>query len=601
MPNTFDAEQQRLAAVHALQWLETANNENFDRICRLAAAYFKVPTALISLVEKDRQWFVSRVGFKARQTPIEQSFCRYSLGQPGVMHVPDAREDERFVHNPLVTAADGICFYAGAPLRDRNGLALGSLCIIDKVHHPLEPHELRALEDFAEMVMVQIEQSQLLRYRDPVSRLPNLPQLMVDTQGLADTDASARLLMVMRLQDNYRNYLDDRRDPEDGFTDGQSWRRETARRLSERLEGVAQLYHIGERDFCVLLNCSAQRQQELFRALVALVSEPFAPQAMSIGVATCELGNQPAADLLSKATHAVELAISRHHPWAVYDETQDRAQRRAFTLLNDFPTALDNGELFLEYQPRFSLQDGRLLSAEALIRWQHPSLGAISPAEFIPLIEGAGQISRVTCWVIDRALNELAAWNDDEIRLAINLSAQDFKGLDIASTLSRACQRSRIASSRLEVEITEGEWIRADPQVISQLAAVRELGVDVAIDDFGTGYSNFAYLHEIPANVLKLDKSLVTGLEHCPRNRIIARSVFQLAHELGYRTVAEGIETFRCLNLVREYGCHEAQGYFLSRPLPLAHFIRPSDDIALSFNPRQPARSGAPLTVAMKV
>ncbi|WP_273822952.1 sensor domain-containing phosphodiesterase [Pseudomonas asplenii] len=596
MPPTFDAEQQRLAAVHALQWLETANNENFDRICRLAAAYFKVPTALISLVEKDRQWFAGRVGFDAPQTPIEQSFCRHHLDRPGVLHVPDARQDARFGHNPLVTATDGICFYAGAPLRDRNGQALGRLCIIDKAPHPLEPHELTALEDFAEMVMVQIEQSQSLRYRDPVSRLPNLLQFMLDTQGLVDADATARLLMVMRLQDSYG---DDRLVLEERVSSGQSQRRETAQRLRERLEGVAELYHISERDFCVLLNCRAPRQQELFRALVALVSEPFAPRAMSIGVATCELGNQPAADLLRKATHAVELAISRHGPWAVYDETQDRAQRRAFTLLNDFPTALDNGELYLEYQPRFSLHDGRLLSAEALIRWQHPRLGMISPAEFIPLIEGAGQISRVTCWVIDRALSELAAWNDDEVRLAINLSAQDFKGLDIARTLSRTCQHYHIAPPRLEVEITEGEWIRADPQVITQLAAVRQLGVDVAIDDFGTGYSNFAYLHEIPANVLKLDKSLVTDLEHCPRNRIIARSVFQLAHELGYRTVAEGIETFRCLNLVREYGCHEAQGYFLSRPLPLAHFTRPSDDIALGFNPSLPAGGDRPAAVAL--
>ncbi len=597
MPTVLHAEQQRLAAVHALQWLETANNENFDRICRLAAAYFNVPTALISLVEKDRQWFAGRVGFEACETPIEQSFCRYSLDHPGVMHVPDARLDQRFAHNPLVTATGGICFYAGAPLRDRNGLALGSLCIIDKAPHPLAAHELAALEDFAEMVMVQIEQSQLLRYRDPVSQLPNLEQFRIDTQGLKEAEANARLLLVMRVQDTYCNA------PlalEESGGSGLAQRRETALRLRHRLEGVAELYHISERDFCLMLTCTAHRQQELFRALVALISEPFAPQTTRIGVATCELGNQSAADLLRKATHAVELAIARQSPWAVYDEAQDRAQRRAFELLSDFPAALDNGDLYLEYQPRFSLHDGRLLSAEALIRWRHPRLGALSPAEFIPLIEGAGQISRVTCWVIDRALSELTAWSDDEIRLSINLSALDFKGLDIARTLSRACQRYRIAPHRLEVEITEGEWIRANPQVIAQLAAVRQLGVDVAIDDFGTGYSNFAYLHEIPANVLKLDKSLVTDLEHRPRHRIIARSVFKLAHELGYRTVAEGIETVRCLNLVREYGCHEAQGYFLSRPLPLAHFTRPCDDIALGLNPHQPARSDAPVAVAVR-
>jgi EAL domain-containing protein (putative c-di-GMP-specific phosphodiesterase class I) len=119
--------------------------------------------------------------------------------------------------------------------------------------------------------------------------------------------------------------------------------------------------------------------------------------------------------------------------------------------------------------------------------------------------------------------------------------------------------------------------------VIAQLTRIRELGVDVAIDDFGAGYSNFAYLHEIPANILKLDKSLVSDLESNPRNRIIARSVLHLASELGYRTVAEGVETFRCMSLVREYGCEEAQGYFLSRPLGLAKLKQQCHNIALTF------------------
>lgn len=583
MPSTFHTEQQRLAAVHALQWLETANTENFDRICRLAASYFKVPTTLISLIEKDRQWFAGRVGSDVCQTPIEQSFCRYGLDHPGVLHVPNAHEDERFANSRLVTAADGIHFYAGATLRDRNGLALGRLCIIDKDPHPLNADELAALEDFAQLVMNQIEQSQLLRYRDPISKLPNMEQFWVDTRDLKDSDDKARLLMLMRVKGNYG-------DASLPAVEGKTACQERALRLQRRLEGVAELYHINEREFCVLVTCDPDRHQDLFRSLISLISEPFADNSTNIGVAICELGDQSIADMLRKANQAVELSISRQIPWAVYDEVQDLAQRRALSLLNDLSTALGNGDIYLEYQPRFSLHDGSLLSAEALIRWQHPRLGALSPDEFIPLIEGAGQISRVTCWVFDRALSELTSWNNDEIRLAINLSAQDFKGLDIARTLSLACQRHNIAPQRLEVEITEGEWMRVNSQVFAQLAAVRQLGVDVAIDDFGTGYSNFAYLHEIPANVLKLDKSLVTDLEHSPRNRVIARSVFQLAHELGYRTVAEGIETLRCLELVREYGCQEAQGYFLSRPLPLAHFTQHSGDFALSFNLHQYAQ-----------
>ncbi|WP_268798699.1 sensor domain-containing phosphodiesterase [Pseudomonas huanghezhanensis] len=597
MHSIYHDEQQRLAAVHALQWLETAKNENFQRICRLAATFFKVPTALISLVEKDRQWFPGSVGFAADETPIDQSFCRHGLTQPGVLVVPDARLDERFSRNPLVTAKGGIRFYAGAPLRDRNGLALGRLCIIDSEPHPLTAQELSALEDFAEMVMVQIEQCQLMRYRDPLSGLPNLSQFLIDTRGLPANSNTARLVIVIRIQDSQCSTpasLDD------CISAGQERRRAMAIRLRHQLDGIAETYQVTEQDLCAVLSCKIERKQELFRAVIALISDPDSQCTTRIGVASCEQGTMTSAELLRKATHAVEVASRRQSDWAVYDEAQDSAQRRAFTLLSDFTAAMDDGGLYLDYQPRFSLQDGRLLSAEALIRWQHPVLGNISPAEFIPLIEGAGQISIVTRWVINKALAELAGWSSQETRLAINLSAMDFESLDIALTLKTACKRHGIAPSRLEVEITEGEWIRANPLVISQLSAVRELGVDVAIDDFGTGYSNFAYLHEIPANVLKLDRSLVTDLEHKPRNRIIARSVFKLAHELGYRTVAEGIETFRCLSLVREYGCHEAQGYFLSRPLPLAYYTRPSDNIALSFNPCKPAPEPAPMATAVK-
>lgn len=210
-------------------------------------------------------------------------------------------------------------------------------------------------------------------------------------------------------------------------------------------------------------------------------------------------------------------------------------------------------------------------------------LGKIWPSEFIPLIESAGKISTVTRWVIDRALTDLSGWIDKEVRFSINLSPLDFAELDIALALETACLEHGVEPARLEVEITEGEWIRADKRVIAQLTHIRKLGVDVAIDDFGAEYSNFAYLHEIPANILKLDKSLVTDLESNARNRIIARSVLYLANELGYRTVAEGVETFRCMSLVRDFGCEEAQGYFLSRPLNLEKLRQQYQNIALTF------------------
>ena len=572
------AEYQRLAAVHALQWLETAHNEDFQRICRLAAAYFKVPTVLVSLVEKDRQWFPARIGFEPSETPINQSFCALTIRQNEVMHVADASRDARFCNNTLVTAPEGIRFYAGASLRTRAGYNIGSLCIIDKFPHDLAPADGEVLKDLAEMVMAQIEQRQMLETRDPVSGLPNLRQFLTDTRDMPrDPHAPVRVMMLIEAADNHWQ-ADEAVD--ENFTALRCGARRVSDKLAHILDGVARLYQLSEQQFCLMLTCHASRQQELTRALVEMITQPLPTSEFPlapctrIGVASCEDGSQSVGNLLHKAIHAASAAERARSRWQAYDESRAHIHRRAFSLISDFSAAMEGGGMYLEFQPRFNLQDGRQLGAEALIRWRHAHFGPVSPAEFIPLIERAGQINHVTRWVIDRALAAVAQWAYDGSKVSINLSALDFQGMDIAQTLSRACKMHGVPASRVEVEITEGEWIREAPNVIAQLTRIRALGVDVAIDDFGTGYSNFAYLRDIPANVLKLDQSIITDLENKPRNRVIARSVLQLARELGYRTVAEGIETFQSLSLVKSYGCHEAQGYFLSRPLPAERLMR---------------------------
>lgn len=568
------AEQQRLAAVRAHQWLETAASENFDRICRLAAAYFDVPTVLVSLVDKDRQWFAGRIGFPLNQTPINQSFCAHTIQQDGVMQVVDACTDPRFMDNELVTTPDGIRFYAGAPLVTREGHAIGSLCIIDKWPHQLSHAETLVLQDLAEMVIAQIEQRQQTRTAHPASGMPNLRQFLADNPGpWRDTGSPVRLLAVIEVVDSQW--------PSDPNTDdGCNLIGSKAEMITARLEQAVNAkftaYQISERHFCLLLPTTAHLKQQLTQALSELICEPCTEDSIStlpgvrLGIACCEDGQQSVGELLRKARSAVDQAARDGIDWGVWDENPNSASRRAMTLTLEVASALANGEMSLVFQPRFRLEDGRQVSAEALLRWHHPLFGPVSPAEFIPLIERSGQISLVTRWVIDHALAAAAEWEDTEATVSLNLSALDFQHLDIAAALKTACDAHGISPQRVEVEITEGEWIRASTTVLAQLSEIRALGVDVAIDDFGTGYSNFAYLHEIPANVIKLDKSIITDLENKPRNCIIAQSIFQLAHRLGYRTVAEGIETFKCLDLVRSYGCHEAQGFFLSRPLTAA-------------------------------
>ncbi|MGN7743017.1 putative bifunctional diguanylate cyclase/phosphodiesterase [Pseudomonas sp. 22526] len=578
MPDKAIAEERRLAALHALELLDTASCENFDRICRMAAEYFKVPTALISLVDRDRQWFKSRVGFDEPQTPISQSFCAFTVQGREVLEVRNAARDPRFHDNPLVTRDQGIRFYAGAPLLTASGYAIGSLCIIDKVEQQLSIVERQQLRDMAAMVMEQVEQRQRLRRRDPVSGLANREQFQGDLRDLAEHHLGEKRVLVlidaldMKVAHELTLAL--------GLAPFETIIRFLALRLQEYLGRHVRVYHVSVKRFGFLLPVPAQGLDKLLDALVSRLRRqppglgfPMIPTVCA-GTVEFEVDTQSVDDALRKAMFALELAMARRSFWAHYDAGRDHAQRRAFNLASDLNDALRSGQIYLMFQPRFALPDGAQVSAEALLRWEHPWLGPISPAEFIPVMERNGLIHQVTRWVIDTVLSKLHSWGlPESSKLSINLSPKDFEDQDIAELIRRACERHRIDPRRLEVEITEGEWLRSNPNVLAQLTRIRELGMDVAIDDFGTGYSNFAYLHQIPANVVKLDKSMITDLERNTQHQKITRSIISLARELGYRTVAEGIESFKCLQMLYAFGCDEAQGYFLARPMLQERFL----------------------------
>ncbi|MBC2655363.1 sensor domain-containing phosphodiesterase [Pseudomonas sp. MSSRFD41] len=581
MPDKALAEEQRLAALYALELLDTARCESFDRICRLAAQFFKVPTALITLVDRDRQWFKSRVGFAVEQTPIDQSFCAYTIQSADVFEVQDARQDVRFHANPLVTEGPGIGFYAGAPLITSTGHAIGSLCVIDKLPQRLDAAERQQLRDLASLVMEQIEQRQRQTRRDPVSGLPNREQFQCDLHDLADQQPGERRVLV--LVDAVDMTVAHELTLALGMAPFETIVRFLAQQLLAYLGRHVRIYHVSAKRFGFLLP-AAPGVERLLEGLVRRLRRqppglelPMIP-GVCAGMVEFSTDHDAVPDVLRKAMFALELAALERCTWAPYDLVRDQAYRRAFNLAADIGEALDTGQIYLMFQPRFALPDGAQVSAEALIRWDHPWLGPISPAEFIPVLERNAQIHQVTHWLIDAVLHKLHLWSASDVqRLSINLSPQDFEDQDIADVLRDACLRHRIDPRRLEVEITEGAWLRSNPKVLEQLSKIRALGMDVAIDDFGTGYSNFAYLHQIPANVVKLDKSMVTDLESNAQHQKITRSVIALARELGYRTVAEGIESFKCLQMLRSFGCDEAQGYFLARPMAQDKFLARSE------------------------
>jgi diguanylate cyclase (GGDEF)-like protein/PAS domain S-box-containing protein len=256
---------------------------------------------------------------------------------------------------------------------------------------------------------------------------------------------------------------------------------------------------------------------------------------------------------------------------------------RALQLENALRRALERNQLYLHYQPQITLSTGRVRSVEALLRWEHPELGSVSPAEFIPVAEDSGQILQIGEWVLRSAMQQLQAWRSaglQDLKVAVNLSAIQFHQQQLPEIINRILLDSDLPPDSLELELTEGVAIHDPRQATATMDRLREHGVRLAMDDFGTGYSSLSQLKRFQIYKLKIDQSFIQDLDHDSNDRAIVSAIIRMAQALGMQTTAEGVETEAQLEFLREQGCDEAQGYHFSRPLApdaLETFLRSQD------------------------
>jgi EAL domain-containing protein (putative c-di-GMP-specific phosphodiesterase class I) len=232
--------------------------------------------------------------------------------------------------------------------------------------------------------------------------------------------------------------------------------------------------------------------------------------------------------------------------------------------------SIERGEMSLHYQPQVDLATGQLMGAEALLRWNNPELGMVSPERFIPIAEDIGFISTLGEWVLRTACRQVKEWDACGFSLtcvAVNMSVKQLEHGDIVDIVSRVLTETGLPSSRLEMEVTESA-IMNNQQALGFLDGLRALGVVLSVDDFGTGYSSLSYLSRLPVQKLKIDRSFVTEVTAEPSREAIVRAIIALSHALGLCTIAEGVETEAEAQFLRQEGCQQAQGYLFSRPLP---------------------------------
>lgn len=319
------------------------------------------------------------------------------------------------------------------------------------------------------------------------------------------------------------------------------------------------------------------RIKQCFEAPFVVQEEAHSVTA-TLGVAVYPQSGLDADTLLRNADIALYRAKEQgRNTYQFYTEGMQEREVMRLELEKDLSQALANNEFVLYYQPQLNINSGEIDNVEALIRWQHPRRGLLSPGEFISLAEESGRITDIGHWVVMAACRQLAAWKGtrfENLRVAVNLSGRELDDENLVERIRNALTTEGIPANRLEVELTEEIFIQNIEHNLGQLSRLHDLGVHLAIDDFGVGYSSLAYLRDFPVDLLKIDRSFITDVTERHDNAVIIRAIINLAHNLGLRVVAEGVETKAQLDFLKSHRCNLAQGYLISRPIPAAELER---------------------------
>jgi diguanylate cyclase (GGDEF)-like protein len=366
-----------------------------------------------------------------------------------------------------------------------------------------------------------------------------------------------------------------------GHATGDRLLEQVAARIASELQGADAAARLGADVFAILrhgvdpknASLTAERLYQLMETPFYIDQTPIELEALC-GVATFPALADDGVQLLQRAELALNQAKADGERFAIYRTEKDTDSRRRLLMFGMLRSALQRNELILHYQPKLDLRTGEVVGAEALVRWDSPELGRVSPGEFIPLAEQTSLIKPLTAWVMEEALRQLVAWEKAGIHtyISINLSARNLADEKLPERLAELLAQGQVHPNRMMMEITESAVMANPERAAVVLERFREIGVDLSIDDFGTGYSSLTYLRTLPARELKIDRSFVRDIDSNEGNALITSAVIKLAHGLGLEVVAEGVETEAELRRLLTLGCDLAQGYLISRPVPASDF-----------------------------
>ncbi|NDL63752.1 EAL domain-containing protein [Acerihabitans arboris] len=579
LTNLNHDEKKRLAAIKLLKADEHDRDEILAKMTRLTGQTLGIATCFISILDDERQYLKAASGLPApvQQTRREEAFCLHVVEANDILVCPDMRLDSRFDDHPFVQPPHDFRFYAGAPLRSRDGVIIGTLCLIDVKPHILSDGQVATFRVMAGLISAFLEAWHNIGYVDAVTLLPNRQRLINDLRLMqAPGTVSRYRLMLVDCIDMPFAYEIAR---SLGMTVVEDMLRDMATLLRLKLEWHDVLYTVATGRYALIMDeanpiHSATLKERLVGLSAHISTRINIDLHISAGFVSFSPGELEPSEILRRAVSALHDAISRKKRVMAYDAASDAGKKQDFRLLNDFYTYLHGKPgLYLVFQPKVGLQDGRVTGLEALIRWRHPELGNIAPDRFIPLLAKTTLMAALTDWVIDAALGQIEIWSGKGIQLpvSVNVSVSDLSRPGFADSLAEKTRAHGLLPGLLGIECLETERVLESADALHGLEMLKLRGFTISLDDFGTGYSNISYLRKMPMDIIKLDRSIIKTLTTDKASQTIVSHVISMLKALDYTVLAEGVEDEATFASLRELGCDEVQGYYHSQPLTAEH------------------------------
>ncbi|WP_409308682.1 EAL domain-containing protein [Pectobacterium sp. B1J-3] len=566
-------EKKRMQTLDLLKSLDISQDNNLNKVTDLACQLLKMPTALVTLSGTEKQHIKARTNFSLTEMEKIGSFDHFAVQTGNTLICPDALQDSRFKDSIYVAQAPHIRFYAGIPLITEEGYSIGTLCVMDYVPRNFSKIQLRTLRDLAAIVMALIEYRNAIGLIDAVTMLPNRQRLIEDIGQMTDIHENYLLLLIDSIDISYAYEMGRSL----GMPTVENILRDIAifLRLTFHNHGGIYCAAVGRFALLVKADMKAQVLQELSlcatRIQDSITSHIPLKLELFAGYTEFQIPVDDPQRILRESMSALHDAINTDTRYRAYNVDSDKTQQVTFTLLNELSDVLKNNKpgLYLVYQPKLNIHDNQVIGAEALIRWHHPDLGEIYPDQFIPLAEGTTLMRPLTEWVIKQTSRQLKIWRQSGILLpvSINVAASNFAEDNFIERLINILNNDGLTPLDIQIECVETQKIVESSGTLATILSLKQHGFVIALDDFGAGYSNLNYLRNIPATIIKLDKSLIKDIKTDKNSRIIVESIISMLHNLNYSVLAEGVENKETLDYLSQFGCDEVQGYYFSRPI----------------------------------